>query len=953
VRRKHDAGLAASASAGAPGTRLTRRTFLKRGAAAGVGVSALNLIPLSASVAAATTAHRVTLGAPNPLVQIPSAVFGGELQYFRMSASSVPARLKLCQEAASTVIQTYVPWNVHEFIPGQLDFTGKTQPVLPDDHLDEYQDQTPDEELQSGGVGGRAGILCNTDLAAFLTECKRLNLAVILRPGPFISDEWRNGGLPDWFLDEASPDMYEYGPDGTPLTPGAPNGSYPAANVTGGQTLFYFPSPSYASDYYMSAARQWLVAFAEFAQPWLVTNGGPVVAIQVDDESCFYYRFGPFEVDYNPAMLARYTDETGADAPRAWPQTGGNVSRLKPAFDWQAFKGRQVGQFLATLRDDLRESGIDVPINHEMELILAPPADMADDARAVLLNPELYPGGSGPEVMPLIELTSQAARSAQRNRVNVWSAEQDTDVLLSYLLVGEGIIGGIPFDYTDGVADSDVDDRRRLGNALKTAGGLLTHARRVADVAVIWDNSLTRAPYDSTSYGFSTDVRRTIEQHVPALATLLLRAGLAFDLLDVEAARPADFDPAAYPTIFLPATDILPRAIQRGLVAYVRRGGRLVCCPTPPTLDEHLDPCTALSDACYPERTETLYPDDAQQIQVLGRPVTAWRGVQTYALSHGATAIATRNGSPCGYSRRLGRGTAVLLGTWLAADCAAGRGGAILESQQLSSGSSNASMRAAATALASKRLGSDAAALLAASPLNGGQPQELIIYDYGSERRGGDVISGGALAYWDGQNVVGMVEVNTSESGQGVSLFPYHPIEPAHVTAIQALAATTPHVTVSDDRVQARLLAAPSGGAATVMAANRWDTDADVVLNMSLDGRRIRLPQTGGLKLPAGAAVLMPIGYELGHGVRIAAATAQLTGATLNPHDVTLELWSPAGGEVTVEVPAAPTSVALDGKPVRTGRQGNATVRLSIPAGDHELALTWRPPDRRRRRSRH
>ena len=297
----------------------------------------------------------------------------------------------------------------------------------------------------------------------------------------------------------------------------------------------------------------------------------------MDDESCFYYRFGPFEVDYNPAMLARYTAETGAEAPRAFPSTGGPVAALKPAFDWQAFKGRQVGQFLAALRDDLRESGVDVPINHEMELILAPPADMADDAQAVLLNPEVYPGGSGPEVMPLIELTSQAARSAQRNRLNVWSAEQDTDVLLSYLLLGEGIIGGIPFDYTDGVADSDVDDRRRLGNALKTAGGLVTHAKRRADVAVIWDNSLTRAPYDSTSYGFGTDVRRTIEQHVPALATLLLRAGLAFDLLDVEAAQPADFDPAAYPTIFLAATDILPRAIQRNLVAYVRRGGRLVC----------------------------------------------------------------------------------------------------------------------------------------------------------------------------------------------------------------------------------------------------------------------------------------------------------------------------------------------------------------------------------------
>src|SRR5947208_2297852 len=170
---------------------MTRRTFLRRGAAAGAAISTVRWIP--AAAAALDGSGAVTLGPGNPLVALPSAVFGGELQYFRMSPSAIPARLALCREAAFTVVQTYVPWNVHEFIPGQLDFEGKTEPVLPDDHLDEYQDQAPDDELQSGGVRGRAGLLCNTDLFGFLTQCRKLGLAVILRPGPFISDEWRNG----------------------------------------------------------------------------------------------------------------------------------------------------------------------------------------------------------------------------------------------------------------------------------------------------------------------------------------------------------------------------------------------------------------------------------------------------------------------------------------------------------------------------------------------------------------------------------------------------------------------------------------------------------------------------------------------------------------------------------------------------------------------------------------
>jgi hypothetical protein len=476
-----------------------------------------------------------------------------------------------------------------------------------------------------------------------------------------------------------------------------------------------------------------------------------------------------------------------------------------------------------------------------------------------------------------------------------------------------------------------VTNRRRLGSALKTAGGLLTRARRKADVAIVWDNTLTRAPFDSRQWGFRTDVRRTIEQHVPALATLLLRAGLGFDLLDVEAARPEDFDPSVYPTIFLAATDILPRAIQESLVAYVHSGGRLVCMPAPPTLDERLERCTTLTDACYPERQLTLYSEDSQQIQLLGRAVTVWRGVQTYSLSHASTPIATRDGVPCGCSRRVGRGTAVLLGTWLAADCVPGRAGSILEEQPLPSGASDADTAAAARSMASKRLGARAAALVPDS-LPGGSPQRLLIYEYGNERRGGDVISGGALAYWDGQNVVGLVEVNTTETGQTVTQIPYHPIESAHIAAVQALAATTPHLFVSDSRVQARLLTAPVPGAATVIAANRWDTHSKVALRITLDGRQLRLPSSGSLSLPAGTAVLLPIGYELGHGVTLEHATVQLTGVELSAGSVTLHTWSPAGGEVVMRFP-------------------RRTVRLEVPAGDHTLTLARTRPHRRRHRT--
>lgn len=909
-------------------------------------------------VATETPVDPITPGAPTTrpagyLLDTP--VYGGELQYFRMTPSTIPSRLELCQEAAYSVIQTYVPWNVHEFVPGHFDFTGKTHPILPNDHhLDPFQFTDPIGGIESGRRG-TLGIDCNTDLQGFLTMCKDAGFKVILRPGPFISDEWNNGGIPPWFLETAPPDTFMYGPVGGPLTPGAPFASPPAtAAALGGMSLFYFVGPSYASPYYLAAVKSWLAAFAQFVRPWLATAGGPVVAVQVDDETCYYYNFGPFEVDYNPAMLARFHQATGMDAPLEWPDPLDGVAGLRPAFAWQRFKGQQIGAYLATLRDDLQAAGVDVPITHEIELSLAPPADVAADATAVLLNPELYPGANGPEAMPLIELTANAIRAAQRNRLNVWSAEtQSGQVLLYTLLLGEGIIGSLQFTYATGVPDDAVASSGLLGQALRTAGPLLTDSTRRADVAIVWDNDLTRAPYGSQRWGFRTDVRAVIERHVPALATLLLRSGYAFDLLDTTAAAPEDY--LGYPTIFLAASDIVPRPAQEALVAYVRNGGRLVCWAAPPTLDAYLEPCTVLADACFSERTATFYPEDTQSIELLGERVSTYLGVQTFTLSSQARAIAWRDREPCGYERRYGSGTAVLLGSWLAADSVPERAGEVLEQQPLPTApalpataddrrtqaerqtsakkqvaadhqtgeltpaerqsATDDQTLAAARALAKRHFGVSLAEALP-TVLPGGPAQTLIIYDYTNQRRGGEYIAGGAIAYWNGEHVVGLAELNTALTEAPIQILPYRPADTSHVRAAQALAGVHPQVGVTDLRIQARVLDAAEPAVATVVANNRFADDVDVVLTTTVGGRPVRLPTVGSYRIPAKTGVVLPVGYPLGHEVTVVQATAQLLSAETSPGSVVLRVWTPSPGEVVLHLPAHPETISVNGRAV-------------------------------------
>ncbi len=881
-------------------------------------------------------------------------MFGGELQYFRTDPATLPDRLALCREAAFSVIQTYVPWNVHEFSRGTLDFQGRTHPILPNDHhLDPFQFG---DSVGTGGVNTYdLGLQVNTDLETFLGACRDSGFSVILRPGPFISDEWRNGGIPDWFLQGAPADTFEYGADGTPLLVSPPWSSPPAvAALLGGMSLYYFPSPSYASPYYLSAVQQWLQGFAAFVRPWLHSNGGPVVAVQVDDETCFYYHFGAFEVDYNPAMVARYTAVTGQPPPRAWPSPAQGIASLRPAFAWQRFKADQIGTFLGTLAGELRAAGVDVPITHEMELSLTPPADFAADAAAVLLAPELYPGADGPEAMPLIELTAQSARAAQRNRTNVWSAEtQEGDMLLSSLLLGEGIIGSIQFNYQQGVPDDAVGVSGRLGQALRTAGRRLTECRRRADVAIVWDNDLAHAPVDSQQWGFVTDVNAVIEHHVPALATLLLRAGYAFDLLDTSAAAPEDY--LDYRTILLASADILPRSAQVSLARYVRRGGHLVCWAQPPSLDEDLEPCAILAQACFGEPVATFYPEPAQEIDVLGHPVTTYLGVQTFSLSARAEAIASRAGAPCGYRRRVGQGEAVLLGSWPAAYNIASRSGAVLEEVPGSAAADPVTQLGQVATLAGKYFGPQAAAAVPAA-LTNGPAQTFIVYEYTNQRRSSTyVLAGGAIAYWNGDQVVGLVQITAASDGtpQVLNEIPYCPPDAAHVTAIRALVGAPPAIESVDPRIQARVLDAPDGQGATVVANNRWPVPVPLRLRTRVGARTVVLPSRGELTLPAETGIVLPVDYELPNQGRLLWATAQLQGVTApNRLAVALALWAPDTAEIVLRLPGRLRVVTLDGAPIRPVRSDGRAVSVVVGAGSHTLEVRWNEPRHRARRHR-
>ncbi len=87
------------------------------------------------------------------------------------------------------------------------------------------------------------------DIAAFVREAQAAGLGVILRPGPYVCAEWDFGGLPAWLL---------------------------ADETLGVRT---------ADERFMRYARRWFERLGQELVPQQAARGGPIVAVQVENEA--------------------------------------------------------------------------------------------------------------------------------------------------------------------------------------------------------------------------------------------------------------------------------------------------------------------------------------------------------------------------------------------------------------------------------------------------------------------------------------------------------------------------------------------------------------------------------------------------------------------------------------------------------------------------------------------
>ncbi|HEY2554699.1 MAG TPA: amino acid permease, partial [Candidatus Cybelea sp.] len=173
----------------------------------------------------------------------PFFVYGASFFYERIPRDQWPATLAAYKQLGINTIDLYLIWNWHEPEQGARDFTGSTDP--------------------------------RRDLLGLLKLTHELGFKLILRPGPVIRNEWRNGGYPPWLLETPSYNM--------PLHD-VLEGRYPAT-----ATLQNAHADAAAAEWlgnatHLTEAGQWLHDVLHTVEPY----SEDVIAIALDDDQGAY-----------------------------------------------------------------------------------------------------------------------------------------------------------------------------------------------------------------------------------------------------------------------------------------------------------------------------------------------------------------------------------------------------------------------------------------------------------------------------------------------------------------------------------------------------------------------------------------------------------------------------------------------------------------------------------------
>lgn len=551
----------------------------------------------------------------------------GEFHYFRVRKALWQARLAQMRDIGLNAVSIYIPWNWHEALPGEMDLTGQTVP--------------------------------ERDLLGALDAIARSGLKCIFRPGPYITAEWRGGGIPAW--------LWEQNPQVLTLTAW---GQPPGIDSP-------YPAITYDHPVFRSASRRWLESLFGPVTQYLQSRGGPIVNIQLEDEPSYWHLLeNPLLADFNPVLVSpgdgtslyarwllqrhgslqavnlhqgtQFESPADIDPPREPVSSPQEFARHQ---DWLDFKLSRIDEYVAFLADVLRGCGVDVTLSMLYPYLRSVLAgkftdficqrglnlELTDECYATLFatngfaehkighivtTHETYHMWRGSEFGPPVCMELQGSNAsyltptAMEVLYKVTIARGIRGVNYYMFVGGEnppGFENMTGREYDIWAALSPGGEERPHAGVIRRLARLLDACRDVVmtgePLRDIWLGYYT--PYEAASLvggeGIFASAAAVMKQFFStgdngttdalALQSLLAISSISYGCLDLE--RVGSDTLAGVRQLWLYSLDFMSAGVQKKLLAYVQNGGHLVIMPCLPRLDEHMQPCSILAQAIF------------------------------------------------------------------------------------------------------------------------------------------------------------------------------------------------------------------------------------------------------------------------------------------------------------------------------------------------------------------
>ncbi|SYZ74839.1 putative beta-galactosidase [Candidatus Zixiibacteriota bacterium] len=516
--------------------------------------------------------------------------FAVELHYFRVDKRYWSICFERIKRAGFRIISSAVPWNLHQDANKNIDFTG-------------FSDS-------------------RKDLIVFLELAREFGFKVILRPGPWVSGQWPNGGLPQFLFSDLK--IFARDSRGQELR------LNDDAGVSGGYL------PSYLHSHFQHFLRNYFKTFIETTRNYIHPRG-PIFMVELDFETSFGHYLDPGAADYNPDVLAKYYPEflmsiyedikklnqayrekaesfEAVEPPRNF--AGLDTRDLPKVFDWFRFREHMLRTYLGALEELFKSYTVEPLFFRSLYFRhgdLLPAFNLVPKENQPMLGANIFPEGGYFDLLQkgrflqgefdfawAASFVSGSAATERQIQVGVRNYPDGlrrfylTAAMSSgfkgmnyYMFVDRDHWYGAPLA-KDGTISSGYEVIKLFNAAI--LGVKLHELKSSKKICIIGNRMYQWLSLLDHPKEFQY-VERLMSDASSGFCRDLMRLKLDYDIretMDLEKL-------AKYDLVFVPMAEFMPAAQQEAIVELLKKGVNVVACGLMPKYDENFRECPILS----------------------------------------------------------------------------------------------------------------------------------------------------------------------------------------------------------------------------------------------------------------------------------------------------------------------------------------------------------------------